>query len=130
MIQQIPFLDFLKVMQEDSRQQSMSLEITPAVQELKDKLIRQRRGSNNNSNDNSQRPNRYKSFYWSLGYKVESGYTGITNEIKHDEYAAKCNNNCCFVDIIGRPQKHGRDMPLLPYQNYYTKCCMRKTYLD
>lgn len=38
-------------------------------------------------------------------------------ETTHTLRYKNSNGNCCFVDIIGRPQKEGKDMPLLPYQN-------------
>jgi hypothetical protein len=64
-----------------------------AVEELKNKLIYKKVGAINR-----------KAFY------------STWNTHNHEMRRQKSRGQCCFVDIIGRPQSNGEDRPLLLYQ--------------
>jgi hypothetical protein len=78
---------------EEEKDFTTNTEISPAVQELKSRLF--------------YSSGKYKTFYF--GWK-----NPIKTQGKHND--GPRNPNCCFVDILGRPQKDGHDMPFLPYQ--------------
>lgn len=76
-----------------STEEDLTTEITPAVQELKNRLF--------------YSSGKYKTFYF--GWR-----NPVRPQKEHNNGPLK--PNCCFIDIMGRPQKNGKDMPLLPYQ--------------
>ena len=50
-----------------------------------------------------------------LGYKPKPFWHWV--DTVHEMRYKHSKGNCCFVHILGAPQKDGHDMPLLPYQN-------------
>ena len=89
--------DLQKMMEVDKDTQQQ--QENPELNELKLKLL-------NYKND-------YKKFY-------------IWVEDTHTKRYKNSGGQCCFVDILGRPQKHGKDMSLLPYQHLLWKMLHEK----
>jgi len=79
-------------------------DISPEVEVLKSRLF------------SPTSKNKYKPFYY--GWNNPSITQGM-----HDTRIQNPDTkyNCCLVDILGRPQKDGQDMPLMPYQKLLYK---------
>ncbi len=90
----------------NEEEKDFTTDITSAVEALKARLISQR-----------QSVSCYKPFYWSWPPCIERG--GAKTEPAHDEMRLRSGGQCCFYHIVGAAQKHGKDMPLLPWQRLF-----------
>jgi hypothetical protein len=96
-----------KFVSEQSKEDNfINTEISPAVEALKERLTSLRPNTNS-----------WKSFYWSWASCMERG--GVRTEAKHDGARLRSGGQCCAYHILGPAQKHGKDMPLLPWQRLF-----------
>jgi hypothetical protein len=82
------------IQSKEEEESIINTEISPAVDALRTRLI----------HPTSGKP---RSFYKGWGKPVKA-------QLEHNK--GPYSPDCCYVDIVGRPQKDNHDMPLLPYQ--------------